>query len=162
MYNELREFACARMRHERRDHTLQPTALVHEAFLRLRQRDGSGTSWDSREHYLKAASVVMRRILVDSARARQTQKRGGGWVQDQEAVEKIEMAVVSQDVLILDEALRAFEQDFPEKALLVSLRYFGGMSLDESALALGVSRSTAANYWKFSRCWLKRWISTTD
>ena len=153
VYEELRKLAAARLAHEKPGQTLQATALVHEAYLRL--VDGGGDrSWDSRGHFFAAAAEAMRRILVDHARQRQSRKRGG----DRHRVPLEEAAAPSLapalDLLALDEALSELERNEPEKAELVKLRFFAGLTLPEAANALGISVATAKRHWVYARAWL--------
>jgi RNA polymerase sigma factor (TIGR02999 family) len=152
VYNELRQLAAARLSHEKPGHTLQATALVHEAYLRL---VGDGDAhWKSRAHFFGAAAEAMRRILVEAARRKGRHKRGGGWERcDLDAA----AAVVGEptvDLVALDEALTELDQREPAKAELVKLRFFAGLTLDEAAAALGISSATADRHWKFARAWL--------
>jgi RNA polymerase sigma factor (TIGR02999 family) len=155
VYDELRRRAAAYMRRERQNHTLQPTALVHEAFMKLAgQRDGK---FNDREHFYAIASQVMRRILVDHAKTRHRQKRGGS---DENL--PLEEALVAGaeatniDLIALDEALNRLSKIDPEQERLVELRYFGGLSLEDAAKTLGVSRATAAREWQVAKAWLRR------
>ena len=153
VYRELRGLAAARMANEAAGQTLQPTALVHEAYLRL--TGGSTRQWDSRGHFFAAAAEAMRRILVENARRKGRQRHGGG--RDRVALQDDAAAdppVDHHDLLALDEALLAFADEAPEKAKLVKLRYFAGLSEDQAADLLGISRATAARWWAFSRAWL--------
>jgi RNA polymerase sigma factor (TIGR02999 family) len=155
IYDELHRRAAAYMRRERRNHTLQPTALVHEAYLKLiGQRNAD---WNDRQHFFAIASQVMRRILVDHARTRNRQKRGGS--QEDLPLEEALLAGVEEaniDLLALDEAMARLAKFDPQQERLVELRYFGGMSLDEAAAALGISRATAARDWQVAKAWLHR------
>jgi RNA polymerase sigma factor (TIGR02999 family) len=149
VYDELRRLAAAHMAREKPGHTLDTTALVHEAWMRLT----GGQQFESRSHFLRASAEAMRRILVDHARARNADKRGGGWTR----VELADWQTVSQapeQVLALNEALDSFAVVEPRKAELVTLRFFGGMSMPEAADALGVSLPTAERWWAFARSWL--------
>jgi RNA polymerase sigma factor (TIGR02999 family) len=152
VYDELRQLAAQRLAQEPPGQTLQPTALVHEAYLRL---VGEGKPrWDSRGHFFAAAAEAMRRILVDQARRRAAQKRGGGvrrvpW-DDQFAVAEHP----DDDLLALDEALGELEQHDPQAAGLVKLRYFSGLSHQEAAEALGISRRVADRLWAVAKAWL--------
>jgi RNA polymerase sigma factor (TIGR02999 family) len=153
VYDELRRLAAARIAHERPGQTLQATALVHEAYLRL-VGDESQTQWEHRGHFFAAAAEAMRRILVENAR-RKLRLRHGGEYQRVELVEaEVAIAGPSDDMRALDEALQQFEHDQPRKAALVKLRYFAGLSEAEAAAALGISRATAARWWAFARAWL--------
>ena len=160
VYGELRRLARARMKEERAGHTLQATALVHEAYLRL---VGDGASrWDGKGHFFAAAAEAMRRILIDHARSRQALKRGGE--RNRVEVEEGQVAISSpcdkvDDLLALDEALERFSQEDPEKAKLVKLLYFAGLTLGEAAAALGLSRTTAHRQWTYARAWLRDAVS---
>ena len=158
VYDELRKLAALRVAQENPGQTLQATALVHEAYLRLVGGARSASEgFDSRGHFFAAAAEAMRRILIDRARQRQSQKRGG----DRRRVELDAGAVLeapddraADDLLALDEALRQFELDDPAKAQLVKLRYFAGLSIQDAAAALGISPATAKRHWIYARSWL--------
>jgi RNA polymerase sigma factor (TIGR02999 family) len=160
VYEELRRLAAHHLRQERQGHTLQPTALVHEAYLRL-----SGLremQLHNRAHFYGAAARVMRRVLVDHARKHRALKRGGpeAALQLEESVETpIDMHL---DLEALDEALDALEAIAPEKAKVVELRYFGGLSVEETGEYLGISPATVKRYWSFARAWLFRRLSNSD
>ena len=160
VYEELRKLAAARLAHEKPGQTLQATALVHEAYLRLVDGKESGlgdhetAKWDSRGHFFGAAAEAMRRILVDSARRRNAAKRAGG-------VERLVVDVADPlalgpqlDLLALDEALTKFAAREPLKAQLVQLRFFAGRTMPEAAEILGISLATAERHWTFARTWL--------
>jgi RNA polymerase sigma factor (TIGR02999 family) len=153
VYDELRKLAAAKMAGESPDHTLQATALVHEAYVRLVDV-GEPTDWNSRGHFFAAAAEAMRRILVEQARRSQSLKGGGRLnrvaLEDAAAPEE----PPPLDLLDLDEALARLEQEEPDKAKLVKLRYFAGLSLEEVAEALGVSTATAKRHWVYARAWL--------
>jgi RNA polymerase sigma factor (TIGR02999 family) len=149
VYDELRKIAVVRMSAEAPDHTLNATALVHEAYLRL---TGS-QSFESRSHFLRVAAEAMRRILVDHARSRAAGKRGGRWKRVS-LDEAANWADSPEHLLDLDDALARFAAEEPRKAELVVLRFFGGMTTCEAAAALGVSVSTAERWWAFARTWL--------
>jgi RNA polymerase sigma-70 factor, ECF subfamily len=152
LYAELHEIAARHMHGERADHTLQPTALVHEAFLRLA---GSNGSFEDRTHFLRAASQAMRRVLVDHARARNAAKRGGALrVTLDEGLAGHDDPLV--DLLVLDDALTRLAEAEPRWAQVVELRYFGGLEVTEVAAALGVSTATVKRDWRFARAWLAR------
>lgn len=156
VYDQLRQLARARLAAERAGHTLQPTALVHEAYLRL---IGGDAKWSGRGHFFAAAAEAMRRILVDHARQHKSAKRGGKRKRIDMPEELSPDAVAGFDldeVLSLDDALRKFEQLDPAKAELVKLLYFAGMNLDQAADAQGIGRSTAHRHWLFARAWLHR------
>jgi RNA polymerase sigma factor (TIGR02999 family) len=151
VYGELRKLAAARFRHEA-PQTLQPTGLVHEAYLRL--VGDASASWQNRAHFFAAAAEAMRRILVERARARGRLKRGGG--RQRVDLHDADVAVGRDpvDLLALDEALDALAADYPERAELVKLRYFAGLEITEAARVLDVSRATADRHWAFARAWL--------
>jgi RNA polymerase sigma factor (sigma-70 family) len=177
VYDELRRLAAARLSREAPNQTLQPTALVHEAYLRILGPDppsdsvaadqGSGADqpnqpeagrparWDSRGHFFAAAAEAMRRILVENAR-RKGRVKHGGLLRRVELWEADEVSVPddNESLLALDEALQAFSVESPDKAELVKLRYFAGLSEIEAADVLGISRATASRWWAFSRAWL--------
>ena len=159
VYQELRALAAKKMRQERADQTLQATALVHEAYLRLVDQT-KVPLWDGRWHFFAAAAEAMRRILVDNARSRRRLKRGGG--AQRVNLEAIELAVDdgSPDLLALDEALLELEQKHPDKAQLVKLRYFAGLSMDEVAQAMGISSRSAGRAWAYARAWLYNRINS--
>ena len=156
VYDELRRLAACRMAHERSDHTLQPTALVHEAFLRL-VGTGGGRHWDGRSHFFAAAAESMRRILIESARRRNAQKRGGGQgrrqLMDNDAIVDVQDDAT---ILSLDEALTRLAGEDPRLAKMVELRYFTGLTIDETAEVLGVSPRTVKRNWTYARAWLRR------
>jgi RNA polymerase sigma factor (TIGR02999 family) len=161
VYDELRKLAAAQMAHEKPGQTLSPTALVHEAYLRL-VGDRSGSSppeWDGRRHFFAAAAESMRRILVEQARRKGRLKRGGG--KRRLDLNDVEIAADGppDDLLALDEALTRLDQLQPERAALVKLRYFAGLTISEAATALGISTSTADRYWTYARAWLYREIA---
>jgi RNA polymerase sigma factor (TIGR02999 family) len=153
VYDELRRLAGARMRQERGGQTLQATALVHEAYLRL-VRGEEARGWGNRRHFFAAAAEAMRRILVEKARRRKRIRHGGEL--QRVNLEDADLAVDEprEDLLALDEVLQRLEQDDPQKAELVKLRYFAGLSEDEAAAALGISRATASRWWTFAKAWL--------
>jgi RNA polymerase sigma factor (TIGR02999 family) len=159
VYDELRTLAAQRMANELPGHTLQATALVHEAYLRLvgpDEEQGKKIRWQGRAHFFGAAAEAMRRILIDHARRKRRLKRGG---QSLPGVRDRELPLVTADpldVLELDEVLNVFAAQYPEKAELVKLRYFAGLSLGEVASVLGVSRATANRHWAFAKAWLYR------
>jgi RNA polymerase sigma factor (TIGR02999 family) len=155
VYDELRRLASAYLRRERADHTLQPTALVHEAYMRLAAQEG--VDWRNREHFLGVAAAMMRRVLVDHARGHKRGKRGGGLklpLADADGYAEGEV----QDLVALDEALRRLARRHPQKSRVVELRFFGGLSIEETARVLKVSDSTVERDWKFARAWLAREI----
>ncbi len=155
IYGELRRLAEARMAGEKPGQTLQATALVHEAYLRL---VGDELSWDGRAHFFGAAAEAMRRILIDRARAKGTAKRGGSWRRVALDPAALTLDEVPAELLDLDEALERFAAEDPLKARLVELRFFGGLSMAEAAGLLGISTATATRHWAFARAWLYREI----
>jgi len=161
IYDELHRRAAAFMRRERHNHTLQPTALVHEAYIKL--IDQRNDDWNDREHFFAIASQVMRRILVDHARTRHRQKRGGS--KDNLPLEDVLIAGADEanvDLIALDESMRKLAKLDPQQERLVELRYFGGLSLEEAAKAIGVSRATAAREWQVAKAWLHREMTRTN
>ena len=154
VYQELRQIAGGLIRGERCDHTLQPTALVHEAYLRL--VDQRRVSWQSRTHFFAIAARMMRRVLVNHAIHKQRDKRGGGWTRM--TLEEAEVGVPgpSVDVLRIDQALTRLQGEDPVKANVVELRYFGGLSIDETAEAMHCSAATVARHWRMAKAWLYR------
>jgi RNA polymerase sigma factor (TIGR02999 family) len=156
VYDELRKLAAHRLAHQPPGQTLQPTALVHEAYLRL-VSDPEGSDWDNRGHFFAAAAEAMRRLLVENARRKGRRKRGGGLTRlDLGAAEQVAAPAIREDLLALDEALTKLTSVDPQAAQLVQLRYFAGLSIPEAAQALGVSPRTADRLWAFARVWLLR------
>ena len=149
VYDELRKLAAAKMAGEKPGHTLDATALVHEAYLRLT----GNQSFESRSHFLRAAAEAMRRILVDHARAKNAAKRGGGRRVELE-LDQLALSPVPDELEALDEALSRLAEEHPQQAELVQLRYFGGLTLAECAEVLGVSPRTADTWWAYARAWL--------
>ena len=153
VYDELRRLAAQKMAHESAGQTLQPTALVHEAWLRL--GGDQRPTWQNRAHFFGAAAEAMRRILIDRARRRQALRHGGG--QERINVDDLELAAAADNdgqLLAVHEALDKLASQDPRKAELVKLRYFAGMTIEEAALALGISEPTAKRWWTFARTWL--------
>src|SRR5262249_27444137 len=154
-YDQLRQLAAQKLAHEQPGQTLQATALVHEAYLRLVGGELPG-DWDGRRHFFAAAAEAMRRILIDRARHKQTRKVGGGCRRlglcDMEPAQEEETGA---RLLALDEALRELESEDPRKAELVKLRFFAGLTAEQAAAALGVSISTAEKNWAYARSWLR-------
>jgi len=151
VYDELRRLAAHRLAQERPGQTLQPTALVHEAYLRL---VGANSQWDGRGHFFAAAAEAMRRILVENARRKRSLKHGGGLKRHDAEQAQLAAPETSEDLLALDEALDRLGEKDPAKAELVKLRYFTGMTIAEAAGVLGISVATAKRYWTYSRAWL--------
>ena len=155
VYDELRKLAAARMAAESPGQTLQPTALVHEAYVRLVGPDPDH-QWDGRGHFFAAAAEAMRRILIDRARHKQTRKAGGGRHRlDLDDIDPDPGEGNGDRLLALDEALRQLEAEDPRKAELVKLRFFAGLTAEQAAAALGVSTSTAEKDWAYARSWLR-------
>ena len=156
VYNELRRIAAAYMRRERPGQTIQATALVHEAYLRLAQ---AGTPWHDQRHFVGIAARSMRQILVERARARGARKRWGG-MNRVSMTESLQIAADPETMLpALDEAIEKLEQIDPEQAKIVELRYFAGMSVEEAAEAMGMSPATLKRRWALARAWLFRELS---
>ncbi len=161
VYDELRRLAALKLAQEAPGQTLQPTDLVHEAYLRLLGVEAE-PHWNSRGHFFGAAAEAMRRILIENARRKRTAKHGGG--RARRYLEEISLAVPEpdEDVLALDEALTKLAARAPLKAELVKLRYFAGLSVPQAAAMLGISTSTADRYWAYARAWLYREICRDD
>jgi RNA polymerase sigma factor (TIGR02999 family) len=153
VYDELRKLAVQKLAREAPAQTIQATALVHEAYIRLVDVDKL-QHWDSRGHFFAAAAEAMRRILVDNARRHNSQKRGG----NHKRIDLAELAEHTSDVpvdlLALDDALKKLEEQHPPKAQVVKLRFFAGCTLEETAQMLGISRATAQRHWAYARAWL--------
>jgi RNA polymerase sigma factor (TIGR02999 family) len=156
VYDELRRVAAQKLAQERPGQTLQATALVHEAYLRLVGVPARG--WHSRGHFFAAAAEAMRRILVENARRKRTTKHGGGLVRHDMDEALLAAPEPREDLLALDEALSRLAATDRVKAELVKLRYFTGLTLDEAATVLGISPATADRYWAFARAWLHQEI----
>jgi RNA polymerase sigma factor (TIGR02999 family) len=154
VYDELRKLAQRRIAAEKPGQTLQATALVHEAYLRLVDKENP-QAWNGRGHFFGAAAEAMRRILVEAARRKKSLKAGGG--RHRVDLDEVEPSVEAKglDLEALDAALAAFEREEPRKAALVKLRFFAGLTNDQAADALGVSSATAENDWAYARAWLK-------
>ena len=161
VYDELRRLAAAWLAAEPSGNTLQPTALVHEAYLRL-VATPDGDQWDHRGHFFAAAAEAMRRILIDGARRKATARHGG--VMQRQTLDPDAAAIPEprEDLLALDEALDRLEAEDPLKANLVKLRYFAGLSLVEAAAALDLSERTAGRHWAYARAWLRRAVEGTQ
>ena len=161
VYEELRRLAARRLAQEAPGQTLQPTALVHEAYLRLVATPGGGAaaaepSWDSRRHFFGAAAEAMRRILIESARRKKRLKHGGGRRRQELSADVAGAPEADEDLIALDAALVKFAEKYPLHARLVELRYFAGLTGDEAARLLDISPSTADRHWAFARAWLRR------
>ena len=153
VYEELRKLAAAKLAHEKPGQTLQATALVHEAYVRLVDVE-KAQHFNSRGHFFGAAAEAMRRILVEQARRKCSQKHGGGWHQQDAPLERLCQPEPPEQVIAIDEALGKLALENPSIARLVEMRYFAGLSLDEAAAALGVSTRTAQRYWVYAKAWL--------
>lgn len=157
-YAELRRLAHARLRQEGAGQTLQTTALVHEVWLRMGD-ESHERNWASPDHFLASVVTSMRNLLVDRARRRRAIRHGGEYVRVSREIDEVGLAERDDNLLALDEALKSLEREDPVKAQLVTLRYFGGLSIEEACEVLGLSRTTAHRYWTYSRTWLYRRIS---
>jgi len=157
VYDELRRLAAHKLSQERPGQTLQATSLVHEAWLRL--VGAENPKWEGQKHFFAAAAEAMRRILIENARRKQRQKRGGGW--ERIDVEQIQLAepLPSNDLLAIDEALTELAQRDPPAAELVQLRFFAGLTQQQAANLLGISRRTADRTWAYARAWLFQQIA---
>jgi len=160
VHDELRRLARRYMARERPGHSLQATALVHEAYLRLIQV--TQVQWQNRAHFFAMSARVMRRILVDAARARGNKKRGGGFLKTSLDEGLLVSNEPGQDLVALDDALQALEQVHPRKSQVVELRFFGGLSIEETAEAMHVSTDTVKRDWRFARLWLLRELTADD
>jgi RNA polymerase sigma factor (TIGR02999 family) len=155
VYDELRRLAAHKLAQEAPGQTLQATALVHEAYLRL-VGAGDEPHWDNRRHFFAAAAEAMRRILIDNARRRQTGKHGGGWQRQDRGAADLVAPEPNLDLLALDAALTKLAEHDPLKAKLVELRYFAGLTGEQAAAVLGISPSSADRQWVYTRAWLRR------
>jgi RNA polymerase sigma factor (TIGR02999 family) len=157
VYEELRKLAAQKLGKEKPGQTLQATALVHEAYLRL--VGGGDRGWDSRGHFFAAAAEAMRRIVVENARSKKRARHGGGRERVEVELADLPTRMPADNLLALDEALARLEQIDSVKARLVNLRYFAGMTIEQAAEALNISRTTAHRYWRFARAWLHQQIT---
>jgi RNA polymerase sigma factor (TIGR02999 family) len=154
VYDELRKLAARRLANERGGQTLDATGLVHEAYLRL-VGPVDGQHWNSRGHFFAAAAEAMRRILVENARRKARLKRGGRWRRVELADADLPDRQPAEELLAIDEALTRFAEREPQAAEIVKLRYFAGMSVEQAAEALGISRATANRHWAYAKAWLR-------
>jgi RNA polymerase sigma factor (TIGR02999 family) len=152
VYDELRRLAASKLAHEAPGQTLQPTALVHDAWLRL--MGDRPLSFNDREHFFRASAEAMRRILIDRARRKSTRRHGGGYHRVDIQGFDLAAPVVGDQLLAVNEALEKFASEHPIQAELVKMRYFVGLTNEEVSSVMGISVSTAKNYWTFSRAWL--------
>jgi RNA polymerase sigma factor (TIGR02999 family) len=161
VYDELRRLATVKMAHEKPGQTLQATALVHEAYLRL--VDGADVRhWDSRRHFFAAAAEAMRRILIDNARRKRRQKRGGGLRRVDLDPDRLGSVSPADDLLDLNDALEGLAAEDPQAAQFVKLRYFTGLSVEEAAEMVGLGRSAACEHWAYARAWLHRRLNAVE
>jgi RNA polymerase sigma factor (TIGR02999 family) len=160
VYDELRGLAERLLRNERPGHTLQPTALVHEAYLRL--IDQTRVRWQGRAHFFALASCTIRRILVDHARGARRVKRGGGRLRLSLNEDLVPTEDGQLDLIALDDALSTLAADHPDQARIVEMRFFGGLTIAETATVLGVSASTVEREWRFARAWLYRALTDAE
>lgn len=160
IYDELRQIAAHKMANEKPGQTLQPTALVHEAWLKIAGADHQ--QWKGREHFFGAAAEAMRRILIDQARRKMAQKRGGGSIPETFHESRIELRASSEEMLAVHEALDELARQEPITAKVVKLRYFTGLTSHEVADILGTSLSTVERHWAYARAWLKRAIADSE
>jgi RNA polymerase sigma factor (TIGR02999 family) len=154
VYDQLRQLAAKKMAHEAPGQTLDATALVHEAYLRLVGGDDAGRPWDGRNHFLAAAAEAMRRILVENARRKGRAKHGGGRRREPADIDALSAGDPDGDLLDLHDALEQFAAHDPLKAKLVELRFFAGLTLEQAAECLNISLSTADRGWRYARAWL--------
>jgi RNA polymerase sigma factor (TIGR02999 family) len=159
VYDELRKLAAAKLVQEKPGQTLQATALVHEAYLRLVRNERGDQPWDNRGHFFAAAAEAMRRILIDQARQKESLRRGGDLQRHDVLHVEIVMPEPCADLLRLNDALERFTARDPEKAQLVKLRYFAGLTIPQAAEALGISSTTADRHWAYARAWLHTELS---
>jgi RNA polymerase sigma factor (TIGR02999 family) len=158
IYDELRKLAAQKLAHEKPGQTLDATALVHEAYLRLVDTE-KAHHWNSRGHFFAAAAEAMRRILVENARRKKRLKHGGHCERAEVELASLPTHMSSDELVALDEALEMMTLQDPVKAQLVTLRYFGGMTIEQAAEVLSISRVTATRYWTYARAWLYQQIT---
>jgi RNA polymerase sigma factor (TIGR02999 family) len=158
VYDQLRKLAAQKLACEQPGQTLEPTALVHEAYLRLVDVD-KAQHWQSRGHFFGAAAEAMRRILVENARRKKRKKHGGGLERVEIEMAELPTRMSPDQLVALDDALEKLKQQDPAKARLVVLRYFAGMTVEQAADALGIARTTAHRHWTYARAWLHQQIT---
>lgn len=161
VYDELRRLAAYQLQTERPDHTLQPTALVHEAYLRLAGQK-EHMQWQNKAHFFALAAQVMRHVLVDHARAHRTEKRGRDHTKIPLEDARLLPAEIDLDLVALDEALRVLAEKDKRKSRLVELRYFGGLSIEEAGEVLGLSPTTVRREWTMTKAWLRREMKSRE
>jgi len=157
VYEELRRLAASKMAQESASHTLQPTALVHEAWLRL--VGDKNPSFENRAHFFSAAAEAMRRILIDSARRKLTQRRGAGCKRVDIEIQELASPDTDEQMLAVHEVLDTLAKDHPIQAEVIKLRYFAGMTNEETAQVLGITAASTKNYWIFARAWIRKEIA---
>lgn len=164
VYDALRTLAAQKLAHERPGQTLEATALVHEAYLRLVGSSGKDAAkhWEGRAHFFGAAAEAMRRILIEKARRKGRQKHGGGQANADIDLANLAAPIPDEDLLALDEAMTRLAAEDPVRARLVHLRFYAGLSNDDAALVLGISAVTAKRYWRYARAWLHREVGKGD
>jgi RNA polymerase sigma factor (TIGR02999 family) len=164
VYGELRKLAAAKLAQENPGQTLEATALVHEAYIRLvaTPSEGAAREWEGRAHFFAAAAEAMRRILVEKARRKRRQKHGGAVPRVDIELAHIASPMADEDLLALDEAMTRLAAEDPVRARLVQLRFYAGLSNEEAAQVLGISGVTAKRYWRYARAWLHREIGKGD
>ncbi len=164
VYDQLRQLANRRLADEAAGHTLQATALVNEVYLRLTKEDQTGQKFANRGHFFAAAAEAMRRILIEHARSKNRIKRGGGGGMRREFVNVLDLAAAPdfEEILAFDDAIGRLEGEVPLAAAVVRLRFFAGLSVDETAEALGVSSRTVNREWTYARAWLYRLLNNDD
>jgi RNA polymerase sigma factor (TIGR02999 family) len=164
VYDELRKLAAAKLAQEKPGQTLEATALVHEAYVRLvgAPSEGAARGWEGRAHFFAAAAEAMRRILVEKARRKHRQKHGGGLPRVDVELADIVAPMPDEDLLALDEAMTRLVAEDPSRARLVQLRFYVGLSNEEAAKVLGISGVTAKRYWRYARAWLHREVAKGD
>jgi RNA polymerase sigma factor (TIGR02999 family) len=158
VYDELRKLAAVKLAQEKPGQTLQATALVHEAYVRL-VGEANAAGYHGRRHFVAAAAEAMRRILVENARRKLAVKRGGRLIRSEANLDEVAANSEDEKLVVIDEALAQLALEHPEKAELVKLRYFARMTISQAAEALGISTATADRYWAFARAWLQHQIS---